>query len=145
MCVWVCLTQGGHPNTGRFAFGFKESHPKTWSPQKNTDNYQHGLASLWFSYPQTGYPKQHKHSLATRPKSWMIRSWENSRMNGSILSHQGTAGFRPCFHLPGFHFGYLILTHSHMNQIETKVKTPSPSGNLVHSFSQIVVFLLVSF
>ena len=24
-----------------------------------------------------------------------------------------TAGFSPCVHLPGFHFGYLFLTHSH--------------------------------
>ena len=32
---------------------------------------------------------------------------------GSKLSHQGTAGFSLWFHLPGFHFGYLFLTHSH--------------------------------
>ena len=32
---------------------------------------------------------------------------------GSKLSHQGTAGFGPCVHLPGFHFGYLFLTHTH--------------------------------
>ena len=31
---------------------------------------------------------------------------------GSTLNHQGTADFSPCFHLPGFHFGYLFLTHS---------------------------------
>ena len=31
---------------------------------------------------------------------------------GSKLHHQGTAGFGPCFHLPGFHFGNLFLTHS---------------------------------
>ena len=30
------------------------------------------------------------------------------------LNHQGTTGFSPCFHLPGFHLGYLFLTHSHM-------------------------------
>ena len=29
---------------------------------------------------------------------------------GSKLSHQGTTGFGPCFHLPGFHLGYLSLT-----------------------------------
>ena len=34
---------------------------------------------------------------------------------GSKLNHQGTAGFGPCFHLPGFHFGYIFLTHSHMS------------------------------
>ena len=32
---------------------------------------------------------------------------------GSKLRHQ-TAGFSPCFHLPGFHLGYLFLTHSHL-------------------------------
>ena len=31
---------------------------------------------------------------------------------GSKLNHQGPAGFGPCFHLPGFHFGYIFLTHS---------------------------------
>ena len=25
-----------------------------------------------------------------------------------------TAGFGPCFHLPGFHCGYVFLTHSHL-------------------------------
>ena len=33
---------------------------------------------------------------------------------GSQLDHQGTAGFSLCFHLPGFHFGYLFLTHTHL-------------------------------
>ena len=39
--------------------------------------------------------------------------WEPSGC-GSKLSHQGTAGFSSWFHLPGFHFGYLFLTHSHL-------------------------------
>ena len=26
----------------------------------------------------------------------------------------GTTGFSPWFHLPGFHFGYPFLTHSHV-------------------------------
>ena len=30
--------------------------------------------------------------------------WSRNIM--SILNHQGTAGFSPCFHLTGFHFGY---------------------------------------
>ena len=29
----------------------------------------------------------------------------------SKLNHQGTAGFSPWFHLPGFHVGYPSLTH----------------------------------
>ena len=33
---------------------------------------------------------------------------------GSKLSHQGTAGSCLWFHLPGFHFGHLFLTHSHV-------------------------------
>ena len=33
---------------------------------------------------------------------------------GSKLNHQGTAGCSPCFLLPGFHFGYPFLTHSHI-------------------------------
>ena len=31
---------------------------------------------------------------------------------GSELCHQGTTDCSPCFHLPGFHVGYLCLTHS---------------------------------
>ena len=30
------------------------------------------------------------------------------------ISPPGTAGFGPCFHLPGFHLGYRFLTHSHV-------------------------------
>ena len=26
----------------------------------------------------------------------------------------GDRRFGPCFHFPGFHFGYIFLTHSHM-------------------------------
>ena len=32
-----------------------------------------------------------------------------------------TAGFGPCFHLPGFHVGYLFLTHSSMSRSKSKV------------------------
>ena len=34
------------------------------------------------------------------------------------LGHGGTAGFSPCFHLPGFHVGYIFLTHSHFLGIQ---------------------------
>ena len=30
---------------------------------------------------------------------------------GSKSNHQGTAGFSPCFHLPGFHFGHTFLSN----------------------------------
>ena len=30
------------------------------------------------------------------------------------ISHHQTTGFSPWFHLPRFHFGYPVLTHSHM-------------------------------
>ena len=41
--------------------------------------------------------------------------FRNAKMGmGQNKSHQGTAGFGPCLHLPGFHFGYLFLTHSQM-------------------------------
>ena len=32
--------------------------------------------------------------------------------HGSKLNHQGTAGFSPCFHLPGFRFGFTFWTHT---------------------------------
>ena len=31
---------------------------------------------------------------------------------GSKLNRRGYAGFGPCFHLPGFHFGTGLLSHS---------------------------------
>ena len=34
---------------------------------------------------------------------------------GSKLTGRGYAGFGPCFHLPGFHFGTGFLSHSHMD------------------------------
>ena len=37
--------------------------------------------------------------------------------SGSKLNHQGTAGFSPCFHLPGCHFGHLFWTHSQLGRI----------------------------
>ena len=33
---------------------------------------------------------------------------------GSKLNYQGTAGFSPSFYVPGFHFGYMFLTHRHL-------------------------------
>ena len=39
---------------------------------------------------------------------------------GSKLSHQGTAGFSQCLHLPGFHFGYLFSTHGHLMQFNLR-------------------------
>ena len=34
--------------------------------------------------------------------------------SGSKSNHQGTAAVSPCFHLPGFNCGYLLLTHTHL-------------------------------
>ena len=50
--------------------------------------------------------------LAPGGREWML--YGMSMRGGSKLNHQETAGFSPCFHLPGFHFGYLFLTHSHV-------------------------------
>ena len=48
---------------------------------------------------------------------------------GSKLSHQGTAGFSPCFHLPGFYIGVtLFLTTScHIWRVSTQKNVSSPS------------------
>ena len=43
-----------------------------------------------------------------------VRASEFRGMCRTCAHHQGTADYSPCFHLPGFHFGYLFLTHSHM-------------------------------
>ena len=34
---------------------------------------------------------------------------------GSKLNWRGYAGFGPCFHLPRFHFGTVVLSHRHIN------------------------------
>ena len=47
---------------------------------------------------------------------------------GTQLNHQGTAGFSPCFHLPGFHLGYLFLTHRNMKQNQKISFFEYPSG-----------------
>ena len=47
---------------------------------------------------------------------------------GSKESHQETAGFSPSFHLPGFHLGYIFLTHSHINPYPNDVQAV-PSSN----------------
>ena len=39
-----------------------------------------------------------------KSEQWSIWVW-------SKLNNQGTASFRPCVHLLGFHFGHLCLTH----------------------------------
>ena len=41
----------------------------------------------------------------------IITSYQMSEY-GSKFNQQRTAGASPCFHLPGFHFGYLFLTRS---------------------------------
>ena len=44
-------------------------------------------------------------------ESWLEQAYFVKHGYGSKLNHQGTTGFGPCFHLPGFHLGYLFLTH----------------------------------
>ena len=44
--------------------------------------------------------------------------------DGSKLNHQGTAGCSPCFHLPGFHLGYLCLTYTHLGLRVGDIETP---------------------
>ena len=51
---------------------------------------------------------------------------------GSKQNHQGTAGFSLWFHLPGFHFRYAFLTHSHFFYTNGTPVGPFPPqpGNL---------------
>ena len=41
----------------------------------------------------------------------------------------GKTGFGPCFHLPGSHFGYLFLNHSHLSK-RSFPKFGSPNRHL---------------
>ena len=56
---------------------------------------------------------------------------------GSKLNHQGTAGFSPCFHLPGFHFGYIFLTHGYLAECEVG-SCPRDAGRTYLSWDQWV-------
>ena len=52
-------------------------------------------------------------------------------------NHQGTAGFSPWFHLPGFHFGCPFLTHSHAGSIKFAFDRPPPSpGQTEHEVGE---------
>ena len=42
---------------------------------------------------------------------WLAAKW------AAKLNHQVRRRFSPCFHLPGFHFGYLFLIHSQMAMV----------------------------
>ena len=55
---------------------------------------------------------------------------------GSKLSHQGTADFGPCCHLPGFHFGYLFLTHVDMGSMVTAPLSLARRSSAVASRSE---------
>ena len=58
---------------------------------------------------------------------------------GSKLNKRGYAGFGPCFHLPGFHFGTGFLSHSHMAGLSFVVHAlcddPGSIAPLVHRVS----------
>ena len=60
-------------------------------------------------------------------------------MGQNETTRNWTAGFGPCFHLPGFHFGYICLTHTQMERPRFGFPAPTwcaltnhPSG-LLHS------------
>ena len=61
---------------------------------------------LWIiEPPKTGHPPPVPRWLFCLPAGSFPKVW--------VKTHQpGTAGFSPWLHLPGFHFGYLFLTHS---------------------------------
>ena len=84
-------------------------------------------ASKKASKPRSGCP-----SPASKDRLGPSAAWHTTRSAhpspltlgyGTKFSHQGTAGFSPWFHLPGFHFGYPFLTHSHFNLKVKGLKT----------------------
>ena len=46
---------------------------------------------------------------------------------GQNETRNWTAGFSPSFHLPGFHLGYIFLTHNH---VESRIIEYSPTDEL---------------
>ena len=71
----------------------------------------------------------------------MCSSVQEIREDGyrSKLHCQGTAGFSPCFHLPGFYFEYLFLTHTQITDVQREAWT------LTFPTSRVFCFLGVGF
>ena len=55
-------------------------------------------------------------------------AWWQGASNGcgSKLNRRGYAGFGPCFHLQGFHFGTFFVSHSQMALACDAVARPAP-------------------
>ena len=64
------------------------------------------------------------------PKNWV---WLKIKLEGR------TAGFGPCFHLPGFHFGTGFLSHS---QLQTS--SPSPKNQPASNSEEALVLAPVN-
>ena len=89
---------------------------------------------------QTQPPISHRVEVSNPPKHGSAKSHffqEESRISGvyalpcwcgSILNRRGYAGFGPCFHLPGFHFGTGFLSHSHVSWWEGNLGSDQPGG-----------------
>ena len=65
---------------------------------------------------------------ACRVGGWLALSGMLSALDvledgcSSKLNRRGYAGFGPCFHLPGFHFGTVFLTHSQNGKVQFQPK-----------------------
>ena len=85
--------------------------------------------------------------------------WQSRCGYGSKFNHQGTTGFGLCFHLPGFHVGCLLLTHSHadsrpfgllslrdesgLDVLEAEGKARSPVSLVEHLYMDCTGFSLI--
>ena len=84
--------------------------------------------AMWQATPEEAPsqpPRCHCASLGTCardcPFKWSLRSSRERLVQWCLdMGMEGPAGFSPWFHLPGFHFGYLFLTHSHLNMLRIR-------------------------
>ena len=79
----------------------------------------------------------HEMFLADLRWSWILSAKQSTSQKkpsgcGSKLNRRGYAGFGPCFHLPGFHFGTGFLSHSQVNspKVESLASGLHPSFGL---------------
>ena len=60
------------------------------------------------------YPQRVESLILASPAPWTYARGAGGGFGYRSKSYyQGTAGFGPCFHLPGSHFGYIFLPHRH--------------------------------
>ena len=98
-------TQRGGEEFDRSVWGFTSIASAVWLFKRENVRAAH-LDGLLFPFgPQTDNPRIYRNFTVRQVGTWL---WLKIQELGQ------TAGFGPCFHLPGFHFGTGFLSHTHI-------------------------------